>query len=35
MAVIDKKNQLEKWVKGSWEWNPTWVNHNAEKNSHV
>ena len=36
MAVIGKKNhQLEKWVKGSSEWNPTWVNHNTEKKSHV
>ena len=26
-----KKHQIEKWVKGSWEWNPTWVNHNTEK----
>ena len=39
MAVIGKKKnkkKLEKWVKRSWEWNPTtWVKHNTEKNSHV
>ena len=29
MAVIGKKAPTI--VKGSWEWNPTWVNHNTEK----
>ena len=33
-GIGQKKRQLEKWVKGSWEWNPTWANHN-KKNSHV
>ena len=26
-----KKHRLEKRFQGSWEWNSTWVNHNAEK----
>ena len=34
MAVIgEKKHQLEKLVKESWEWNQTWVNHNTKKQS--
>ena len=29
-GIGQKKRQLEKWVKGSWEWNPTWANHNKK-----
>ena len=32
-GIGQKKRQLEKWVKGSWEWNPTWANHNKKKQS--